>query len=226
MSDPAVEAAWLDYAHDVVAAAEHVSQCRAAGGGCLEDPDQTLRWPGYLGPTFERGRLLLIGNVHRNFASDGVPGASFAAFTSATKRFRDNPRTAEGDAAFLRATRDLYGFGLRRWNVGRGFTRILEQLGLTWDDVAYTNAGKCQQLPGGDMGRIRTACVVRFPPSRLAGAIGAQAVITCSRDAETEATEAGLTAEWFPQRYSHARLDEIARSTRVRLAGRRGPSES
>lgn len=66
--------AWLEYAASVVLGDHHTEACVAAGGGTLEaDGTPELRWPGYLGERFARGGLLLVGNVHRNFASDGVP---------------------------------------------------------------------------------------------------------------------------------------------------------
>lgn len=65
------EAAWIDYARSVVLGDHHTDMCRRAGGGCLEiNGTPELPWPGYIGPQYRSGGLLLVGNVHRNFASD------------------------------------------------------------------------------------------------------------------------------------------------------------
>jgi len=204
---------WLDYAVDVVASTDH--DCTKDGGGCLEGGGESwMRWPGYLGSEFREGvGLLLVGNVHRDFTSNNVPLWVSELLVSTTKHLRADPENhrsqyfSEVQAAYHRG---LAGDddGGEPWKVARPFAYILRQLGMSWPEVAYTNASKSQHDSAPS--KLITGCLSRWPLEELATRLDARAVITCSAPARESLANKGLAVHYFPQRYSYAKLDEIA----------------
>lgn len=131
-----IEERWLAYAYDVVTADDHTAACLAAGGGCLEpNGSPELRWPGYLGRSCRPGGLLLVGNVHRNFSSNGVSPSVSSELVAATRDWRKSPNDGED---YLQQTRRVYLAGLAsspRWRVSIPFSYLLARLHLTWEVV-------------------------------------------------------------------------------------------
>jgi hypothetical protein len=209
-----VEQAWLAYAQDVVLGDDHTASCVRDGGGCLEAPDAAhLRWPGFMGRLYRPGGLLLVGNVHRNFASDGVPTWVAELLAATTAAFRADP--AGHGPGYLADTRRAYLRGLSgaepgRWNVSRPFSYLLQRLGLDWDNVCYTNGSKSQAVPGAAIDRLIRGCVQRWPVEDLAARLGASHVITSSAVVRDDLRSKEVPVLHFPQRFSYARLDAIA----------------
>lgn len=119
----AIEAQWLAYATSVLLGDHHTDRCVRSGGGCLEDGGaQQLRWPGYIGPLYKTGGVLLVGNVHRNFASGGVPEWVPSLLIETTQALRRDPI---GHAAkYISDIRRAYERGLTSnklgtWKVAR-----------------------------------------------------------------------------------------------------------
>lgn len=124
--------------------------------------------------------------------------------------------------AYLADTRRAYERGLASdepstWNVARPFSYVLDGLGLGWEDVVYTNASKSQLLPGAKLVRLVEGCLDEWPLEDLADQLGASAVITCSAIVRTRLRTVGFPVEYFPQRFSYARLDEIIAAIRSRI---------
>ncbi len=210
----AVEDRWLDYAWDVVSADEQTAADVAHGGGCVNDDDAPhLRWPGYLGARYERARVLLAGNVHTRFDSNGVAPHVARDLVAATHRWRRQPRARDD---YLRTTRAAYLEGLSgspRWTVAGPFSTILDELGLDWGEVAYTNGSK-SQLTQGTTAPLVKAGLARFPMSRLArDVLDARLVITCSAPVRDHLQRAGVpVAYWRQMRWS--RQDVLAAAQR------------
>jgi hypothetical protein len=174
-----------------------------------------LRWPGFIGSRYQPGGLLLVGNIHRQFISDGVPAWVAELLVDTTRRFRADP-VGHADR-YLNDTRRGYLQGLTRpngartgfWNVTRGFSYVLDGLDTIWDEVVYTNASKSQQVPGSDLDQVVGGCLDEWPIEDLARMVEARAVITCSALVRDRLTTSDVRFEYFPQRWSYRRLDEI-----------------
>ena len=217
----AIEAEWLVYARSVVLGDHHTGTCVRSGGGCLESGGAPqLRWPGYIGPLYKSGGLLLVGNVHRNFASGGVPEWVPSLLIRTTQALRRDP--TGHSRAYLSDIRRAYERGLTgdelgTWKVARPFDYLLRGLGMVWEEVVYTNASKSQLIPGADLGRLVHGCLDEWPVDELADRVGASVVITCSSIARDRLLDKGFAFEYFPQRFSYARLDEIIDAVRSRI---------
>ena len=201
----------MEYATDVVLADDHTSVCVAAGGGCLDEtgtPD--LRWPGYLGKSYEAGGVLFVGNVHRNFDSNGVTVSLSRDLVAATLALRTDPTAQQ---AYLTATRASYLSGLAgnpRWKVSSTFDRTRTALGLDWKQLAYTNAGKTQMVNGSKHTKVIKGCLERFPLPDLVKRLDASLVVTCSAEARKQLEAAGLEPVYFPQLWCSAEQAEVA----------------
>lgn len=204
-----VDVRWLDYARDVVLADDHTTLCLQGGGGCLEPGGHPeLRWPGYLGARYRPGGLLLVGNVHQRFSSNGVARWVGARLVDATQDLRADP--AQFGKEYLDITRECYLEGLRGWNVAAPFAEIMRALGTSWDDVAYTNASKTQLLPGHNLNKVVRDCLRRFPISTLASStLEASLVVTCSAQARDALRKAGVPCEYFTQSQQWRKPGEI-----------------
>jgi hypothetical protein len=167
--------AWLTYAREVVADRTHRTDC-ANLGGSPQHPgvDATdLRWPGYLGAGVCRGTgALVIGNIHRNFASGTVDIKDRDRLVEATRSWRDG---LVDDDTYLAIMRDVYLIGLNGWPLGRQVRFAATGLGLSLDKIAYVNAARCQYpeippaLPDARLTKpaLQRFCLDRFPISRL-----------------------------------------------------------
>lgn len=185
------EVAWLAYARNVLGDEQHRSRCAAVGGSPLhpgvDDPD--LRWPGYLGFAAADGACLLaVGNVHRNFASGRITGALRDELLTATRGWAEGRVT---DAAYLSATRNVYGAGLAGWTVGTHIRFAVAAFGLGTDSLVYLNAAKCQypEIPpklartSSTKVALQRLCLARFPLSDLVTTLQPRAVLFSSTTA-------------------------------------------
>ncbi len=84
-----LESEWLDYAWSVLADTEHIRQCEQNGGTGIED--RSLRWPGYLGARYRPGGLLLVANIHRDFASGRAGSVIVVAGTPSRQAAENGP---------------------------------------------------------------------------------------------------------------------------------------
>ena len=187
--------AWLAYAREVVGSSEHRDQC-AKLGGSPQHPgvDATdVRWPGYLGAAVERGAsVLMVGNIHRNFANGGVAVAERDRLVEVTRAWRDGK---VDDQTYLSVVRQVYLIGLRGWPLGRQLRFTARRLGLSLEEATYVNAARCQypEIPPA-LAAARLAkpalqrfCLERFPISRIVSDIQPKLVLYTSVVAFDEA---------------------------------------
>jgi hypothetical protein len=167
--------AWLAYAREVVGDQPHLDECAALGGSPLHPGVDAvdLRWPGYLGAAVSRGTgALVIGNIHRNFASGAVGVKDRDRLVEVTRGWRDG---LVDDVTYLTIVRDVYLMGLHGWPLGRQVRFAATGLGLSFDKVIYVNAARCQypEIPPALHGArltkpaLQRLCLNRFPVSRL-----------------------------------------------------------
>ena len=168
-------AAWLAYARDVVGDRHHRTECAAMGGSPLHPQVDAsdLRWPGYLGASYARGRgALIVANSHTNFASGRVSRADRDRLVQATRGWRDY---AIDDDTYLTVSRDVYAAGLHGWRIGILLSNICAELGYALDRLAYLNAARCQYptvQPEPAVAvrtklQLQSLCVRRFPTATL-----------------------------------------------------------
>lgn len=92
------------------------------------------------------------------------------------------------DAVYLEATRRLYRDGLAAWTVGDRLGQVLAASHLTIDQIAYTNAARCQLPPrprGGHAAtqrRLVKACQRWLPLADVVEATRPRLVVTTSAD--------------------------------------------
>jgi hypothetical protein len=136
---------WLDYAHATVAGLT----------GCACDAD--VAWPGYMGTGYAKSRVLLVGAIHH---AKVLNRSSLPSIAPYLKAWGATPRTKACDVeardrmekAYLKAIphfiRWIEPNGARVGRVWLNFEKILNALGLSFADVAFTNLAKCA-LPAG-----------------------------------------------------------------------------
>jgi hypothetical protein len=150
-----VRALWLDYAWSVVNTADrHLGGCRALGGspdiGQRHAP-AWMRWPGYVGRRWQPGRgLLFIGSVHREFdiGASRRPDLTLLGLEeeliAANSAWRGTGRGPAADSQYLSRTQDAFSAMWRLWPRARVFSDVVDGLGLSTDQIAWTNLAKCQ----------------------------------------------------------------------------------
>jgi hypothetical protein len=204
---------WLTYASDVVKNGEHGWACVAQGGCCLEPgAPQDLHWPGFLGADYQEGGLLVVGNVHRELSSGNFGVDRAAALAEVTLGWRSDDVS---DQEYLDVCQELYLEGLScesGWNVGGAFQPLLQATGLTWDQVAYTNAAKTQMPLERWSGATVRGCAARFPiPVLATSTLRADLVLTDSATARDQCLAAGVRVRYFQQRATRSALLERIR---------------
>ena len=180
------ERRWLDYAWNVVnCPLHHRRGCliRGAASGNGVDGGNELRFPGYIGRSYEPGRgVLLVGHVHREPEPHmSLPGDP-ARFVAAHFRWIEHGRSDEADAAFLAEVRRYYGEAVAGWNPWRQFFRriVEDELGMSLDQVAYANLAKCRQDPNrGTAENLVSYCQGQFPAAQLVDAVRPAGVFVC-----------------------------------------------
>jgi len=137
---------WLDYAHATVA--------RMTGCAC----DADVAWPGYMGTGYPNSRVLLVGAIHH---AKVLNRSGLLSIVPDLKAWGANPRTKACDVEALGRVEKAYVEAIPRWirwkepngairvgAVWSNFEKILNALGLSFADVAFTNLAKCA-LPAG-----------------------------------------------------------------------------
>jgi hypothetical protein len=191
-----LENEWLGYAWSVLTDAEHIRQCEQNGGAGIED--RSLRWPGYLGTRYRAGGLLLVANIHRDFASGGADADLATRLVECTRKWRDTGRSEASDRDYLSANRACYVEGLQSWTVGGWFAKFLDRAGLEFEDVTYLNAARCQSLVDACQS-LQRLCLRRFPLQHLEATLQPSLVLTSSTVVREEARLAA-PVRWFHQR--------------------------
>jgi hypothetical protein len=104
------------------------------------------------------------------------------------------------------------------WKVSRPFAYILDQLGMHWSQVAYTNVSKSQAVPGADIARLIGKCGERYPIDALATKLEASSIVACSAPLHAYLISQQVEHRYFVQQgWSYSDLDSIAKWCRRRL---------
>jgi hypothetical protein len=154
---------WLDYARDVLKHGGGAMNCCVCG-----DTDRISRWPGYLGPDYASGRVLLVGAVHNQADMDATPEVS--AIGAAALEWINGDRS---DSAYLALLRAEYPKAIDFWcrhggGVFRKFAEIRAALGSSLEQCAVSNIAKCTAVRGSKKYcESINACPVRFPVTDL-----------------------------------------------------------
>ena len=193
---------WLTYAREVLADPAHLAECAQLGGSPdhpgVDAPD--LRWPGYLGSAVSRGTgALVVGNIHRNFASGTVSVKDRDRLVEVTRNWRDG---IVDDETYLTIVRDVYLIGLNAWPLGRQVRFAALGLGLSFDKVTYVNAARCQypEVPPAlhtarlTKPALQRLCLDRFPISRLVADLEPELLLFTSVTAFDKAAQ-GLSSD-------------------------------
>lgn len=153
---------WLAYAHATVTGMT----------GCPWNAD--VARPGYMGTGYSNSRVLIVGAIHH---AKVLNASGKLSIVPAVKAWGATPRTEASDTeasdrTYLSVVEKAYVDAIPRWirwtepsgairvgTVRSNFEKILVSLGLSFEDVAFTNLAKCA-LPAGtkqslDMSRIR-----------------------------------------------------------------------
>jgi hypothetical protein len=186
------EKSWLDYAWMVltkplaVSGREHEEQfC------CLDESPrrQIARWPGYLGSSFETGRVLLVGEVHNGNATGkaGLFTEPIKRLEAVAKNWIRFGRSPESDAFYLAAIRETYPSSMNAWRsaggqVWRNLLTIRECLQLTSSQIAFTNLAKCYTDEPGSHNNMVLECNREFPLQNLVKILKPLAVFIAKGD--------------------------------------------
>jgi hypothetical protein len=149
------EVRWIAYARKVLA-----QNC-----GCVCDRDE-IAWPGYIGPNYAAGRVLIFGAIHEidvlrmSGVYDVVPAVKDWFSNQATNDFEDR--------AYLDRIFDAYKAAIPKWlryvnkdgKEVRGVVwghieTVVSRLGLDYSQIAFTNLAKCG-IPSGSVDSRRT----------------------------------------------------------------------
>jgi hypothetical protein len=189
-----VEKRWLDYARRIVNVdVAHLARCAAAGGlSDPVDPSQALRWPGYLGYSYETARVLLVGQVHRDInAASGVDPAVNDRYVAQTY---DWSLGRISDETFLEETRRAYPYWMKDWpGAWRHFRALLNTLELGFEQIAYANLAKCQLPTTRKPDVLLQVCQRDFPMRELVEAIHPTMVLVAAKNAHEGG---GTVTDW------------------------------
>jgi hypothetical protein len=149
---------WLAYAHATVTEMT----------GCACDVD--VAWPGYMGTGYPNSRVLLVGAIHH---AKVLNASGVLSIVPAVKAWGASPRKKAcdmeaRDRSYLSVVEKAYLDAIPRWirwtepdgairigAVWSNFEKILNTLGLSFEDVAFTNLAKCA-LPAGTKQGVET----------------------------------------------------------------------
>lgn len=152
---------WLDYAHATVT--------RMTGCAC----DADIAWRGYMGAGYPNSRVLLVGAIHHTKV---LNASGVLSIEPAIKAWGASPRTQAcemeaRDRSYLSVVETAYVDAIPRWirwtepdgatrvgAVWSNFKKILDTLGFSFTDVAFTNLAKCA-LPAGTKQSVETRCI-------------------------------------------------------------------
>ena len=172
-----LEAAWLDYSWEVITS-DHVETCVRSGGIGIDN--QKLRWPGYMGDGYTEGGLLFVGNIHRDFDSGKVKSGLAEKLSNGSIAWVNKGRSEESDNSYMQNNRSCYLEGFAGWRIGAFFKKLLTQVDMEWNEVAYTNGAKCQSLNGSEQ-KLQMLCQQAFPVKNLIRFLKPSVIVTCSQ---------------------------------------------
>lgn len=154
---------WLEYCREVVNPEDrHRLRCIQLGGS--QDPafPSDVRWPGYFGPGYRPGGMMIAANIHSDFDERfGRPWADAAADV-----VRDWAAGRIDDGQYLQRTAEVYQPGLEAWRVGFSTGRPMRYLNIPWTDIVYVNGARCQTFDTGV--KLQQICRQRWPLSVMA----------------------------------------------------------
>lgn len=133
-----VEDSWLEWAKPILG-----RTCCVSTPASNAPLHERILWPGYVGSTYERGRVLFVGAVHNagQLYTEPIIDLARAANDWITSDRKENGRNyaREARSAYIKSAQTW----ARRGMVWRSFKTILSDLELRWQDVAFCNAAKC-----------------------------------------------------------------------------------
>jgi hypothetical protein len=159
-----IETQWMKYVRTVYA--EGCWKCCLDPHGSNSAPKVRL-WPGYLGPDYATGRVLLIGERHNDDAFWKSPGIT--NFNINVADWCAKPEDEPDDDVYLDAVRGFYPAATKDWKSGSvwaRFYRIIGALGLPIEQVAFTNLAKCTDQKD-DSNKAVQECYGAFDPLYL-----------------------------------------------------------
>lgn len=166
---------WLEYCREVVNSGDrHRYGCVQLGGS--QDPafPSDVRWPGYVGPGYRPGGMVIAANIHSDF-DEGLGRQDAEA---AADVVRDWAADRIGDDDYLQRTAAVYQRGLEAWRVGASTGRPMRYLNISWTDVVYVNGARCQTFDTGV--KLQNICQQRWPLSQLAANLRPRILVVSS----------------------------------------------
>lgn len=166
---------WLEYCREVVDAGDrHRYGCVQLGGS--QDPafPSDIRWPGYFGPGYRPGGMMIAANIHSDFDE----GLGRQAAAAAADVVRDWAAGRISDDDYLLRTGAVYQRGLEAWRVGASTGRPMRYLNIPWTDVVYVNGARCQTFDTGV--KLQNLCQLRWPLSQMAANLRPRILVVSS----------------------------------------------
>ncbi|MEO9263374.1 MAG: hypothetical protein ABI282_04725 [Candidatus Baltobacteraceae bacterium] len=171
---------WLVHARDVFACSAHHRACDAPS---VPNIDPSLRWPGFVGPVYEKvntpkKKLLLVGRIHNPSGWSARTGLGDLEVL-----IRDWLTGNCTDEEFYRDYNREYARRLATWGPWTKVYRTLANAaGVDETGIAYANVAKCWQYPGKES-KLQRACSATFPLEELVDIVKPQGVFLLATDA-------------------------------------------
>lgn len=204
------ESLWLEYALDVLTRGGGAMNCCVSG-----QTDRISRWPGYLGPDYASGRVLLVGAVHNEADMDATP--EVPAIGDGAVEWINGHRS---DSDYLAMLRVEYPRAINFWcrnggGVFRKFTEIRAALGVSLGQCAISNIAKCTAVRGSKKYcESISACPLRFPLTDLIALLDPViAFIACN---DTNARIPGVGSTSTRRVYRFQQLNSLEYATKRR----------
>jgi hypothetical protein len=184
----------LAYARRVLGAGALSQFCAQAPGN--DAIDRVRRWPGYLGSSYDSGRVLLFGAIHN---ANQLFTPEILELADEVKEWMSAVRTPESDRQYLASVRAAYTASARRWAVNgtvwKRFDKLLACLDIDMEQVAFTNLAKCFCAVGQNETRFVKACLERYPLGALVQDIQPKAVFIAKNAQATNRLEGDVGAK-------------------------------
>lgn len=168
---------WLIHARAVFACADHHNACDAP---TVTGIDPALRWPGFVGPNYEKAqkKLLLVGRIHNPSGWENWPG--LGGLQPLIHEWLSGSRS---DEAFYTDYNREYARRLVTWGPWRKvYDALASAAGVDATGVAYANVAKCWQYPGKES-KLQRACSRTFPLEELVDIVKPHGVFVLATDA-------------------------------------------